>query len=186
MTGSTAADSESRDLVAAFCARHGIESITLSPMEGVTSRHSVCNLDFEFLAGETHQQYEANFKLQGDDARIGDLVAKVEHTGETTLVEGSDASTSLLPTLQAFFRRIERRLSKVHQEQSVQSITFLGNTFVLNGATTFTVVDDDEGRLTIEIHKGNERQQANLLASGLLDGLYEGSIKLVRQDAQAL
>ena len=145
-------------------------------MEGVTARHQVCNLEFEFLAGDTHEEYEANFKLQGEDARIGEI-KKVEHTGSVTLTDGSDAGAVLLPALEAFFARIERRLGKVHQEQSVQGITFLGNTFVLNGVTKFTVVDDDEGRLTIEIHKGDERQQANLLASGLLDGLYEGSIK---------
>jgi hypothetical protein len=62
----------------------------------------------------------------------------------------------------------------------VQNITYLGNTFVLNNKTVFDVVDDEGGRLSIEMHRGNERRPAMLLASALLDGLYDGSIKLCK------
>ena len=60
----------------------------------------------------------------------------------------------------------------------MQNIEYLGNTFVLNGKTVFDVVADEDGRLTIEMHKGEKRQRAMLLASSLLDGLYDGSIRL--------
>jgi len=52
------------------------------------------------------------------------------------------------------------------------------NTFVLNNKTVFDVVGDEDGRLSIEMHRGGKRQPAVLLASALLDGLYDGSIKL--------
>jgi len=61
----------------------------------------------------------------------------------------------------------------------VQTIAFLDNNFVLNGKTVFTVVEDVEGRLGIELHKSDDRQPAVLLASSLLDGLYDGSIQML-------
>ena len=78
----------------------------------------------------------------------------------------------------AFFKGIESRLDRIQHEEKVQSITFLGNTFVLNNKTVFDVVEDDDGRLAIEMHRGDERQPAMLLASSLLDGLYDRSIVL--------
>jgi hypothetical protein len=80
--------------------------------------------------------------------------------------------------LEDFFKSIDGRLQRIRHEEDVQNIEYLGNTFVLGGKTVFDVVADEEGRLTIEMHKGDKRQQAMLLASSLLDGLYDGSIVL--------
>ena len=183
MTTAVAVDEKTRALAADFCSRHGIHKIELTPMEGVTVSHRVCNLEFEFAGGEQHSAYRANFKLQDEAAAIGDLVASIREDGSVQLA-GDPVETPVLgPTLESFFRNIERRIGKLRQEQSVQSITFLDNSFLLHGTTTFTVVSDDEGRLGIEIHKGDKRQSANLLASSLLDGLYDGSIRLLESDA---
>ena len=94
----------------------------------------------------------------------------VEHGGA-----GTDETA-----LADFFRRIETRLAKIQHEQSVQNITYLGNTFILNDKTVFDVVGDEDGRLSIEMHRGDERKPAMLLASALLDGLYDGSIRLYK------
>jgi hypothetical protein len=180
VTSAFAVDKKDRALAAAFCGRHGIRSIVLTPMEGVTASHRVCNLEFEFAEDEQHSAYRANFKLQGAAAAIGDVIAAIDDSGAVKFVADTPDAREYQPILESFFKRIERRLGKVRQEQSVQSITFLGNSFLLHGTTTFTVIADDDGRLGIEIHKGNERQPANLLASSLLDGLYDGSIELLQ------
>lgn len=168
-----------REKVADFCRRHGIERIAMTLTDGVTAAHRVCNLEFTFAAAERHGSYSVNFKLQGDDARIGETVAAVDANG--TVVPAEEAGDRL-PTagvIDAFLGRIERRIGKIRQEQSVQSVTFLGNRFLLNGTTTFSVVSEDKGLLGIEIDRGDTRQPAQMMASNLLDGLYEGSIELL-------
>lgn len=182
MTTGPATDQTVRDLVTGFCERHGIRNIRLTPMAGVTANYRVCNLEFEFVQSGQHAAYEANFKLQDADAGIGDMISEISANGDVKLVDGPQQALEPVAALKAFFSMVEKRLRKVSQEQSVQSVTFLGNSFLLHGTTTFTVVDDDEGRLTIEIHKGDDRQQARLLASSLLDGLYDGSIHLLEQE----
>lgn len=168
-----------RQLVATFFHRHGIRTITLTPMAGVTSAHRVCDLGIEFAGDNDHTAYHAQFKLQGDEARIGDQLTHISATGKLQFVDNHSDSAALESDLDRFFRGIDSRVTKVRQEQSVQAITFLGNSFVLNGKTVFTVVEDVEGRLSIELHKGDERQPAVLLASSLLDGLYDGSIQML-------
>jgi len=168
-----------RKRVADFCRRHGIERITMTLMDGVTAAHRVCNLEFTFLAGERHGSYKVNFKLQGEDARIGETVAAIELNGTVVSAEEAGNGSPGAEVVDAFLRRIERRIGKIKQEQSVQSVTFLGNRFLLNGTTTFSVVSDDEGLLGIEIDRGEVRQPAQMMASNLLDGLYEGSIQLL-------
>jgi len=148
-------------------------------MDGVTAAHRVCNLEFTFAAGERHGSYKVNFKLQGEDARIGETVAAIELNGTVVPAEGAGNGSPGAEVVDVFLRRIERRIGKIKQEQSVQSVTFLGNRFLLNGTTTFSVVSDDEGLLGIEIDRGEVRQPAQMMASNLLDGLYEGSIQLL-------
>ena len=167
------------DRVADFCRRHGIERITMTLMDGVTAAHRVCNLEFTFAAAERHGSYTVNFKLQGDDARIGEAVAAIDVNGTVVSTGNAGDGSPLAEAVEAFLRRIERRIDKIKQEQSVQSVTFLGNRFLLNGTTTFAVVSDDEGLLGIEIDRDGVRQPAQMMASNLLDGLYEGSIELL-------
>lgn len=173
---------ETQELVVAFFRRHGIHAITLTPMSGVTAAHSVCDLGIEFAGDETHSAYHAQFKLQGDEASIGNLVTYIDATGRLKLAESQSETSPLHAALQSFLKAIETRVAKVRHEQSVQSVTFLGNRFVLNGKIEFTVVEDVDGRLKIELHKGDDRQPAVLLASSLLDGLYDGSIQLLNTE----
>jgi len=173
---------ETKKLVATFFRRHGIYAITLTPMSGITAAHSVCDLGIEFAADKNHTDYRAQFKLQGDEASIGDLVTHIDATGRLKLAESQSESSSLHAVLESFLKAIETRVAKVRHEQSVQSVTFLGNRFMLNGKIEFTVVEDVEGRLKIELHKGEDRQPAVLLASSLLDGLYDGSIQLLNSE----
>jgi len=146
-------------------------------MDGVTAAHRVCNLEFTFAAAERHGSYTVNFKLQGDDARIGETVAAIDLNGTVVPAEEAGDGSPQAEVINDFLARIERRIGKIKQEQSVQSVTFLGNRFLLNGTTTFSVVSDDEGLLGIEIDRKGVRQSAQMMASNLLDGLYEGSIE---------
>ena len=171
------ADTQRR--VADFCRQHGIATISLTPMSGVTTAHRICDLEIEFAGDSNHDAYRAQFKLQGTDSAIGDIMSRIDAAGQLQLTEKYRDATDLYAVVDAFFRGIESRIRKVRQEQSVQNVRFLGNDFILNGTTVFTVVGDDEGRLSIELHKGDERQPAVLLASSVLDGLYDGSIELV-------
>ena len=136
----------------------------------VDSAESVCNLTLKFEPG-----YQVQFKLQGEQARLGERVSGISSSGVVTSADGVQ-TTDLEDQLTTFFKNIEGRLDRIEHEEKVQSIVFMGNTFVLNNKTVFDVVDDDEGRLTIEMHRGDKRQSAKLLASSLLDGLYDGSI----------
>ena len=156
-----------------YCQRFSISQIGLQLEPGVVeSADQVCNLDIRF-----QQDYRVQFKLQGEQALLGERVSKLCADGTVSSVTATDPQ-ALEPELEALFHSIEGRLARIQHEQEVQSIVFLGNTFVLNNQTVFDVVEDVDGRLTIEMHKGEARQSAMLLASSLLDGLYDGSIVL--------
>lgn len=153
--------------------RYAIDRIELEMQSGVVdSADLVCNLLLKFEPG-----YQVQFKLQGEEAALGERVVSLSSDGAVATVSG-DSPADLEDNLQAFFTSIESRLDRIAHEERVQGITFLGNTFVLNNKTVFDVIEDTDGRLTIEMHKGSERQSAMLLASSLLDGLYDGSIVL--------
>ena len=154
-----------------YFSRYDIDRIDLAMQPGVVeSAESVCHLDITFTPG-----YRVQFKLQGELARLGERVASFLPEGKVVLHDGATGPETEA-AYAAFFNSIEGRLARIQHEERVQGITFLGNTFVLNGKTVFDVVGDDDGRLTIEMHKGDQRQSAMLLASSLLDGLYDGSI----------
>jgi hypothetical protein len=153
--------------------RYAISHIGLEMEPGVVdSADRVCNLTIVFSPG-----YQVQFKLLGEQALLGERVTGFSPGG---VVDSSNATSAadLEEQFTAFFKGIESRLDRIQHEEKVQSITFLGNTFVLNNKTVFDVVEDDDGRLAIEMHRGDERQPAMLLASSLLDGLYDGSIVL--------
>ena len=155
-----------------YCSRYGVRQICLTPVKGVVDNADpVSNVDIDF-DGDYHVQ----FKLPFTEALAHEGVARLDSDGTLAYSESSGGADETL--LKAFFVRIESRLAKIQHEESVQGITFLGNTFVLNNKTIFDVVEDDEGRLTIDMHRGHERQSAMLMASSLLDGLYDGSIVL--------
>lgn len=156
-----------------YCQRYGVARIALELQPGVVeSAEQVCHLELEFEAG-----YKVQFKLQDSLARLGEKLLGISGSGDLDVIPGSD-TTSLEEELENFFKSIEGRLVRILHEEDVQNIEYLGNTFELNGKTVFDVVADEDGRLTIEMHKGEKRQPAMLLASSLLDGLYDGSIVL--------
>jgi len=153
--------------------RYAISHIELAMEAGVVdSADRVCKLTIKFIPG-----YQVQFNLAGDQALLGERVTGFSPDGGVKTVNGASAA-ELESQFKSFFQGIENRLDRIQHEQEVQGITFLGNTFVLNNKTVFDVVADEDGRLAIEMHKGGERQPAMLLASSLLDGLYDGSIVL--------
>lgn len=153
--------------------RYAIRHIELAMQAGVVdSAERVCNLVLKFEPG-----YQVQFKLLGQQAELGEHISEIAANGEIVTAQGGSAD-GLEDDIEAFFKNIESRLERIEHEERVQSITFLGNTFVLNNKTVFDVVEDEDGRLTIDLHKGDERKPAMLLASSLLDGLYDGSIVL--------
>lgn len=157
----------------AYCERYGVVRIALELQPGVVATaEQVCHLELEFEAG-----YKVQFKLQGVLAQLGEHISALAADGSLSLLQGNDAA-ALECRLEDFFKSIEGRLKRIRHEEDVQGIEYLGNTFVLNGKTVFDVVADDGGRLTIAMHRGEERREAMLLASSLLDGLYDGSIRL--------
>ena len=157
----------------AYFERYAISHIALQMQPGVVdSAERVCNLVLKFEPG-----YQVQFKLQGEQALLGEQVTDLLPDGVVT-TDDKNVSSGLEDELSAFFKHIESRLDRIEHEERVQSITFLGNTFILNNKTVFDVIEDEDGRLTIEMHRGDERQPAMLLASSLLDGLYDGSIVL--------
>jgi len=153
--------------------RYAIDHIALQIQAGVVeSADQVCNLSLEFIAG-----YSVQFKLQGEQAKLGEHISGINKGG--VIIPGKTGTASdLEEKLTLFFQSIESRLDRIEHEEKVQSITFLGSTFILNNKSRFDVVDDADGHLTIEMHRGDTRQSAMLLASSLLDGLYDGSIVL--------
>ena len=157
----------------AYCQRFGISQIDLQLQPGVVeSADRVCHLTINFRQG-----YRVQFKLLGQQALLGERLSRLSADGAVA-TEAAIDSQSLEGEISDLFHSIEGRLVRIQHEEEVQSITFLGNTFVLNNKTVFSVVEDVGGRLSIEMHKGDARQRAVLLASSLLDGLYDGSIKL--------
>jgi hypothetical protein len=157
-----------------YCQRYAIKQISLELQSGVVdTADRVCHLELEFDAG-----YKVQFKLQGAQALLGEKLSQLQGDGTVTTLAGVD-TTSLEADLENFFKSIAGRLQRILHEEDVQNIEYLGNTFELNGKTVFDVVADEDGRLTISMHRGAERQEAMLLASSLLDGLYDGSISLV-------
>jgi hypothetical protein len=153
--------------------RYSLSHIALEMQPGVVeSAELVCNLLLTFEPG-----YKVQFKLLGEEAKLGEKIRDLSRAGVVTTVRGY-SSADMEDELAVFFSTIESRLDRIEHEERVQSITFLGNTFVLNNKMVFEVVEDIDGRLTIEMHKGEKRQAAMLLASSLLDGLYDGSIVL--------
>lgn len=157
----------------AYCERYCISDISLEMQPGVVnSAARVCNLVINFSPG-----YQVQFKLLGEQAALGEWATALFLDGRVVATKDA-CDAELEDHLKRFFQGIESRLDRIQHEETVQGITFLGNTFVLNNKTVFDVVADNDGRLDIEMHRGEERQPAMLLASSLLDGLYDGSIVL--------
>jgi len=164
-------ESNPKAIVVDFFARYEVKELSMAMMTGIVDTERVCNVTLEY-----EDSAQVQFKLQGKQADIGACISRLASDGSIgTVSTGAEADYTKI--LRDFFTNIDGRLSRIQHEQSVQGITFLGNTFRLDNKSVFTVIADDDGRLTIELHRGDKRQSAMLLASSLLDGLYDGTIR---------
>jgi hypothetical protein len=131
---------------------------------------------------ESHE-YKVEFKLTEQYIDIVDLLTAIRINPITVTLgdKAADMDQGMLElTLRTFFKFISPRMDKAKQEEEIQSIPFVDNTFVLNKKTTFKVLaDDGEGRLTIEIigKSHHTAEELSLSSHGLMDGLYSGMIK---------
>ncbi len=95
----------------AYFERYEIARIDLEMQPGVVdSADRVCNLTMEFTPG-----YRAQFKLQGEQALLGNTVRSFLPNGVVELqADAPQADHERL--YQAFFRGIENRLEKIQHE----------------------------------------------------------------------
>jgi hypothetical protein len=131
---------------------------------------------------ESHE-YKVEFKLTEQYVDLVDLLTSIR-VNPTTITLGDNPKEldqgMLELTLRSFFKFIVPRMDKAKQEEEIQSIPFVDNTFILNKRTTFKVLTNDgEGRLTIEIIGKSHytADELSLSSHGLMDGLYSGMIK---------
>jgi len=140
-----------------------------------------------YCINEEYGDYKVSFKLGDDCAEICKYLIGVSSQPSFAIElsqQGHECDESQLKSLfDKFIKLIKPRLKEAQKEQEIQSIEFVGNTFILNNHTIFTVLTDDgEGRLTIDIigSKNDEQQPLILSSHGLLDSLYLGSIKVAQ------
>jgi hypothetical protein len=165
---------------ASFMRSSALSQINISPNVSITGQ-ALSDVTLSCIS-DKHGDYQVSFKLVDQCADIACFLSQV--TSESTITvqltklgQQSDEAT-LKTVFNQFINIIKPRIKEAKKEQDIQSIIFVGNTFVLNNTTTFDVLTDDgEGRLTINIHGDNKQDNLNLSSHGLLDGLYLGIIK---------
>ncbi len=176
-------------LVSDFFERYEIRSISIEKGLGITNSTEISDINMLFIKEQTDQSldYSVEFKLQRECADISQYI-KAINTGPEFTIELTQGANNIDPQvlndkLQNFIEAIRDRVISALKEQTVQNISYVGNTFILNNSTRFKVLSDEgEGRLNIEVLTKDNPLDALLTASGLLDGLYLGSIKLVESD----
>ncbi len=186
----TAVLNEKTKLLAAdFLRCFDIRSMAITKGSGITSDTEISDISIFFIKQPEKQSldYRVQFKLQNECADIcrymsaihTEPVFSIELTHECQKMRAEQVNDKL----RSFIGIIRERVKSAQKEQKVQDISFVGNTFMLNNSTKFKVLSDEgEGRLNIEVLTGNTPLDAKLTASGLLDGLYLGSIKPVESD----
>ena len=168
-----------------YFSRNELRSLTIKRGLGITKNTEISDIDIIFIKDKEDEKldYSVKFKLQTECADIFHFVRaintsptfSIELTKETKKMQAELVNEKLLSLIEI----IRDRVKSAQKEQKVQNISFVGNTFILNNSTKFKVLSDDgEGRLNIEILTRDMPMDALLTASGLLDGLYLGSIKL--------
>jgi len=168
-----------------FLTSNGIESIEINRNVNFNNNREISDV----ILHNAHEvqgrktSYRVSFKLQEAGADSYRLFSAM--SAQPLAITFTESALQLPPEelerrVLEFLALIKTRAEKAKQEQEVQSIQFVGNTFILNRSTTFKVLaDDGAGRLDIEIINGDGLQEAMLSAHGLLDGLYTGFIELV-------
>jgi hypothetical protein len=184
MNDITKLDESTQAAISQFVKKFEVKSLEATKNSGISPEYEVTDLVLycgKELDGKP-AEYKVQFKLSEEYRDINQSLQKLESQPELsiTLADKPEelASGMMDLTLRSFFRFITGRMIKAKQEEDIQSIPFVGNTFVLNRVTTFKVLSDDgEGRLAIEILKSDREQDLMLSAHGLMDGLYTGFIK---------
>lgn len=179
-------DDKTRQLIESFFRRNEIRSLKAERGEGITAGIEISNISLMMIKEieSPDQDYMVDFKLQRESADIFNYLKAIS-IGTESKIELTEQAAKLGDALvnehlQAFIVNIAERIKSARKEETVQNIKYVGNTFILNGSTVFKVLSDEgEGRLTIEVLSEEQPLDAVLTASGLLDGLYLGSIRLV-------
>ena len=186
MNNSTILSAKTTSLIADFLKRYEIRSMQIERGLGITNSTEISDINIMFIKDEDDESldYSVQFKLQSNCADIFNYLkaieARTEPDVELNLQLTPKDSETVNSKLQSFIDLIRERVISAQKEEKVQNIAFVGNTFILNNSTTFKVLSDEgEGRLNIELLSTDKPLDAMLTASGLLDGLYLGSIKLV-------
>lgn len=174
-------------LLKGYMKNYGIERISVRPILNFRNDHEISDitLDNRLVIKDEEQTYRVRFKLQEEGSDLYQYLRAIDSQPELQLEWtdlGLEQELSVRDKLiESFMALTKTRVEKARQEQEVQSIPFVGNTFVLNKSTTFRVLaDDGDGRLDIEILSGEGLQEAMLSAHGLLDGLYTGFIQVAK------
>ncbi|MFT7460337.1 MAG: hypothetical protein ACI909_003025 [Planctomycetota bacterium] len=160
--------------------------MTIEKGVGITASIEISDIHFYFIEEQENRSrdYSVEFKLQQECADISQYLKVIntepEFTVELSQLSDNTDTDVLNNKLQIFIELIRDRIKSAQKEQTVQNISYVGNTFILNNSTKFKVLSDEgDGRLNIEILTKDLPLDALLTASGLLDGLYLGSIKLL-------
>ena len=177
---------DTQQLVTSFFRRNEIRSLEVEQGEGITAGIEISNVNLMLIKEHDRPDldYMVDFKLQSESSDIFRYLKAIHTEPETSIDLAEDTGQSddqlVNQQLRDFIRNISDRVKSARKEETVQNIKYVGNTFILNNATVFKVLSDEgEGRLTIEVLSEAQPMDAVLTASGLLDGLYLGSIKLV-------
>ena len=166
---------------ASFMRGNGLSHINIFPNHSITGQ-ALSDVTLSCVS-EKHGNYKVSFKLVDECADIACYLSEVAYDSSITVKLTDNGLQSDEKTLKdifnLFIKIVKPRIKEAQKEQDIQSIVFVGNTFILNNSTTFDVLTDDgEGRLTINIHGENKQDNLNLSSHGLLDGLYLGLIKV--------
>lgn len=174
-------------VVETFCRRYEIRSLKVEKGQGITGSVEISDVTLILLKdaeNNDEQEHIIEFKLQRESAGIFRYLVSIATEPELRIELGEAATRldeqALNGCVQDFIGVITPRVKSALKEERVQNIRYVGNTFVLNNSTVFRVLSDEgEGRLNIEVLSEGQPMDAVLTASGLLDGLYLGSIQLV-------
>lgn len=189
MNNTTILSEYTRSLTSDFFRRFEIRSMTIKKGLGITNSTEISDITLMFIKEQENKSldYSVQFKLQKECADICQFLESINTEPEFSIElsqQSEKINTKLLSDkLQAFIGIIGDRVKSAQKEQKVQNISYVGNTFTLNNSTKFKVLSDEgEGQLNIEVLTKDLPLNAKLTASGLLDGLYLGFIKLVSSD----
>ncbi len=163
--------------------QHEIRSINISGTFNINNEKEISHIHISFINDHDNpdNDYVVDFKIQDESSEIFQFIKSIRSDPEFNIdYVGKPENSGVNEIIRNFLLSIQPRVKKILKEQSVQNIKYVGNTFLLNNTTRFTVLrDEGEGRLIIQILGDDDNQEAKLSAHSLLDGLYLGTIQPV-------